>query len=105
MEPQNRRTEKESKFDCQKSSLAQKVEPEYTFSSLSSSRAMLISNFMYNSDPLISCHINMNSLLLKHRLPIRHCIARHHHCPRQSISILVLTPNRGESFRQSFACL
>lgn len=72
---------------------------------LSSSRVMVISNLPYTSDPLISCHINTNSLLLKHRLPIRHCIARHQHCPRQSISILILTPNRGESSRQSFASL
>lgn len=105
MEPQNRRTEKEFEFDCQKSSLAQKVEPEYTFSSLSSFRVMVISNPRYNSDPLISCLINMKSLLLKHRLHIRHCIARHRHCPGQSISILILIPNQGESFRQSFASL
>jgi hypothetical protein len=94
----NRRTENEFKVDPQKSSLAQKVEPEYTFSSLSSSRAMLMSKLSYNSDLLISCHINTNSLLFKHRLHMRHCIARHQHCPGQSISILILTPNRGESF-------
>lgn len=72
---------------------------------LSSSRVMVISNLPYTSDPLISCHINTNSLLLKHRLHIRHCIARHQLCYGQSSSILILILNRGESIRQSFALL